>query len=391
MGNLTKKILITGGGSGGHVSAATGIIEELEARYANALEQILYVGGKLVTETGRTGKSYEEARFENSRVPFVSIRGGKLQRRLTPQSLKLLWGVFGGYRDALKVINEFKPDFVISTGGFVSLPVCYAAKKKRIPVYLHEQTAAIGLANKMVGKFAKKIFVSFPQSIELFKDRSKVIHTGNIVRKAIWNVNPNCDICEPIKKMLPNKEKLPIVLIAGGGQGSHFINVTVRQMLRYALQEYQIILQTGDNSPNHDYDIMEKERLKLPDNLRDRFYVTKYYSDQDAGFLFKNIDYYVGRAGANIVYEMGILRKPSIFIPIPWVTHDEQTKNAQIMVDCGLGKIIPEGEVTAEKLSNELLKFKKLCNRGGYCGDIDKLDQYFIKGAAEKILDEILG
>jgi UDP-N-acetylglucosamine:LPS N-acetylglucosamine transferase len=120
-----------------------------------------------------------------------------------------------------------------------------------------------------------------------------------------------------------------------------------------------VILQTGDNSVNNDYRILQREKLKLPKKTSDRFYVTKWITAEEIGYVYNNIDLYVGRAGANTVYEIGLVGIPSIFIPIPWVTHNEQYKNAKVLVDLGLAKILPEGELTAEKLLFTLNKITK--------------------------------
>ncbi|MBD3329005.1 hypothetical protein GF357_00745 [Candidatus Dojkabacteria bacterium] len=385
---LKKKILITGGGSGGHVSPVQGIIDKFKEKYGNAQEKILYVGGKLVSESDSSGKSVEEMRFENSQTKFISIRSGKLQRVFSLKSIKLLFGIIGGFIDAWKVIEKFKPDIIFSTGGYVTVPVCLVGWLKKIPIYLHEQTAAVGLTNKIVSKFAKKIYISFKQSAKFFP-KGKTLHTGNIIRKCVFEKKGSGPVARAVKTMQPKRDKFPIICIVGGGLGSHFLNLITRQMLPYLLTEFQVILQTGKDSSHKDYDIMQKERDKLPKDKQSMFFPTKFIDENEFGYVFRNIDIYVGRAGANFVYEMGLLRKPSVLIPIPWVTHNEQTLNAQTLVEAGLGRIIPQGEVTAEKLFNELQKFKDICIRGGYCGDNEALDRLFPVNAAEKIIDDL--
>lgn len=384
----TPRIVITGGGSGGHVSAATGLIDEIVDRDPSAVSRLLYIGGRQVSESMKGGKSVEQMRFEGGKVPFVAIRAGKLQRQFSLSSIRLLWGVIGGYLDARRELKKFQPDFVFSTGGFVSVPVCYAAKRLKIPVYLHEQTAAVGLTNKLVGKFAKKVYLTFPSSAQYFP-KADVLHTGNIVRKSIWTKNDKTEIAHAIQKMSKVKRTLPIVYISGGGQGSHFLNMIVRQMLNYGLLEFQIVLQTGDNQVNRDYDVMLKEKNKLTEKLFDRFYPVKFVKDDEIGYVFENIDIYVGRAGANTVYEMGLFKKPSIFIPIPWVTHDEQTKNAQTLVDCGVGRILPEGQLSAERLYNELRKLKNDCLGDKLCANEELIKKVFVKDTAKRIVDDL--
>lgn len=380
--------MFTGGGSGGHISAATAIIEGLRERYSNVLDQILYVGSNLGMSGEKEAESLEQKIVGKSDIPFVTIRAGKLQRYLSLDTIKKVFGVIGGVIDARKVINDFKPDLIISTGGFVTVPIAFVGWFKKIPVYLHEQTAAIGLTNKIASVFAKRVYTTFPQT-ELYLPKGKAFQVGNAVRKAIFEENARGEVALALKKMLPVKETYPIVLIAGGGQGSHLLNITTRQMLRYLIEDFQVILQTGDNKTNRDYEILTKEKRKLPVKLQDRFFPVKFISAEEIGYVFKHIDIYVGRAGANFVYEMGLIRKPSILIPIPWVTHDEQNKNAQSLVDVGLGQILAEGELTAERLFNELKRLNQKIRSGRLNINERKIKETYRTDAVEKILDDI--
>lgn len=388
MEKLDKKIVVTGGGSGGHVSAATAIIDGLKEKYPNACEQILYIGGDLAMVGEKNGRSIEQRRIEKTDIHFRKIRAGKLQRRLHPSTLFLLLRTILGIWDARKIMNEFKPDLVISTGGFVSVPVAMAAKRMNVPVYLHEQTAAIGMSNKIVAKIAKRIFTTFPQSNKHFPPE-KTEHVGNAVRPAIFNTGGKGNVVDAIKEMLPIKENYPIIYVSGGGQGSHLINVTMRQMLPYLSQEFQVVLQTGDNQQLQDYEVLKKEMNKLPPNLQKRFFPTKFVNEQEIGYLFEHMDFFIGRAGANTVYEMGVMKKPSIFIPIPWVTHNEQYKNAKILENLGTSKILPEGELTAEKLFMEIKKMKAQWPKKKQEVNTAELDKVFTTDAVEKIIKSI--
>lgn len=356
MKQLDKKILITGGGSGGHTSAAQAFIEELRSRFDNTLLKILYVGSKVGMSGEKDGRSVEQRRFEDTEIPFKAIRAGKLQRQIDSTTFKLVFGVIGGIIDSYKILKKFRPNLIFSTGGFVTVPVCLVGWLMRIPIYVHEQTAAVGLSNRIVSKFAKRIYTTFPQSNKYYGDK-KTMQVGNAVRKTIFNTDGKGDAVTAIKKMLPNKSKKPILFIAGGGQGSHIISRTVRQMLNYIINDYQILIVTGDNQKYKDYDLLMKEKKKLSPKHKNSFHAVKFYSSEEAGFIFSNVDMYIGRGGANFVYEMALFKKPSIIIPIPWVTHDEQTKNAQALVDTGLGLILPEGELSAEKLLATIKKF----------------------------------
>lgn len=385
---LNKKILITGGGSGGHISAATAILDGIKAIYPNTLKQVLYVGSNLGMVGEKGSISLEEKLVGATDTPYISIRAGKLQRYMSRDTIKLLFGVFGGIIDSWKVIRSFKPDLIISTGGFVTVPICLVGWLLKIPIYIHEQTAAVGLTNKISARFAKRVYTSFPQSKQFFP-KEKVLHVGNAVREKVLQTDGKGEVVDAIKKMINKKATKPIILVTGGGQGSHKINITIRSMLRYLVEEFQIILQTGDNQVYKDYQILKTDWRRLPANLQDSFFPTKYISADEIGFAFANADFHIGRAGANFVYEIGVTRLPSIFIPIPWVTHNEQEKNAQTLVDIGLAKILPEGELSPERLFSEIKKFRQFIKGSRFSVNDAQLKEMFPTDAVPKIIDDL--
>ncbi len=382
--SVKKRILITGGGSGGHVSPAVAVIDQL-----NQLPgvDLLYIGGVPVSQSISGAPSIEQRMLADKNVKKLFIRGGKLQRKFHWSTVKLFFGVFGGLIDSWREVRRFRPDVIFSTGGYVSVPVCLVGWLLKVPIYIHEQTAGVGLANRTVGKLATKIFISFEQSRNYFNEK-KTMLTGNIVRPSIFEINEKSPVAKEIAKMLTIDK--PIVFIAGGGQGSHFINLLVRQMLLYALMDFQIILQTGDNDKYKDFDVLWRDKLKLPTKLRDSFLPMKFIKQDEIGYVFKNCDIYVGRAGANFVYEMGLYRKPSLLIPIPWVTNNEQEKNAQVLVDCGLGRILPQGEMTAERLHQEIKRFATDLRAGKVVADEEALVRSFRTDALDVIVKELL-
>lgn len=350
---LNNRIIITGGGSGGHVSAATAILSELEKRYDNTKEMIMYVGGDLAMIGDKDGKSIEERRFENKGYKFVKVRAGKLQRYFSVTTLKLLFRSVLGVFDANNYVKEFKPDFIISTGGYVSVPVALAAYFQKVPLYIHEQTAAVGLTNKIAGKIAKKIFVTFKESLQYFpKEKTQVI--GNPVRDEIFQKNTGTPLLDQLELMKKESETHPIIYISGGGQGSHIINTAIRNAIFHLLDKYQIILQTGDNQSLKDFDVLTTDRSKLSKEKKARFLLTKFVTDFEIGAVFDACQLYMGRSGANTVYELGVLSIPSILIPIPWVTHNEQEKNARVLERIGIGTILREGELSRENLLSKI-------------------------------------
>jgi UDP-N-acetylglucosamine--N-acetylmuramyl-(pentapeptide) pyrophosphoryl-undecaprenol N-acetylglucosamine transferase len=381
---LSKKIVVTGGGSGGHISTASSIITSIRNKYEITKDNFLYVGGDLGMENEKPGNSLEKKIFAKETFNQKYIRAGKLQRKISFRSIYLLLRTFLAFIDSIKIVSKFKPDIVISTGGFVTVPVCLVSKLFKAKIYIHEQTAAIILSNKIVSKVAEKIFVTFPSSLEYFP-KEKTIHTGNLIRPEIFNKSGVGPIVQPLKKMLVNQEQLPIIYISGGSLGSHIINLTTKGSLLSILQDFQVILQTGDNQEYKDYELLVKERKKLSPNLRERFLPIKYVGRKEIGFLLNNIDLFVGRAGANTVYEMGVLKIPSLFIPIPWVPHNEQEKNAKILKDLGLAQILHEGELIPENL---VLKIRRFYNKEKKYNE-EEIEKVFLRDADKKILKSI--
>jgi UDP-N-acetylglucosamine--N-acetylmuramyl-(pentapeptide) pyrophosphoryl-undecaprenol N-acetylglucosamine transferase len=384
---IGKKFVIVGGGSGGHISVAIAIIDELRERYDDVDKNLLFIGGDLAMEGDKRGVSLEEMRMKEKKVNFVSVRGGKLQRTFRFETIPLLLRTILGFFDARKILREYQPEFIISTGGYVSVPVTLVAWLMKIPIYIHEQTAAVGLSNKIAGRFAKKIYITFPESIKYFDSR-KTVHVGNAIRKSVFNRKGEGELTNYLTQMVKQKDSYPIIYFSGGGFGSHILNITVRQMLPYLLQEFQVILQTGDNQTFRDYDAIYSDWRSMKENLRSRLYVTKFVSDTEIGHLFANIDMFVGRSGANTVYELGALGIPAILIPIPWVTHNEQELNAQALVKIGQAKILPEGELTPEKLNMTVQRFWQKV-REGLNVDKKTAGKIFRLDAVDKMIDEI--
>jgi UDP-N-acetylglucosamine--N-acetylmuramyl-(pentapeptide) pyrophosphoryl-undecaprenol N-acetylglucosamine transferase len=381
---LKKRIIITGGGSGGHISTASAIISILKQNYELGMENFLYIGGDLGMANEKPGNSLEKKLFSKEDFNQKYIRAGKLQRTFSFYSIFLLLRVILGFIDSYKILKNFKPEIIVSTGGFVSVPVCIVGKLFKAEIFLHEQTAAVGLSNKIVSKYCKKIFIAFPSSAAHFP-KEKTIHTGNLLRPEIFEKSGNGQITESLKRMLVKQEEFPIIYISGGSLGSHILNRVVKDALLSLLQDYQIILQTGDNQVYKDYESVLKEKRKLSPNLQERFLPVKYIKTKEIGFLLNNIDFFVGRAGANTVYEMGVLKIPSLFIPIPWVTHNEQEENAKVLVNLGLAEILPEGELTPENLVLRIRKFQERDREH----DKDAIEKIFLKGAHKLIIQEI--
>lgn len=391
--NNSPKIVITGGGSGGHTMTAIAVIDELTKRHKGIKDRITYIGGSLMMEGESGNVSLEERIADKKGLKFVRIRCGKLQRQFSFKTLLLLRGVVGGIIDSVKFFNKNKNkvDFVFSTGGYVTVPVCFVAWLRRIPVVIHEQTSRVGLSNKIASYFSRKVLTGFTSANKYFPKR-KTLFTGNTMRDIFldpWN-SKYCpkNIQQKLDVFKQNSRKYPVVLICGGGQGSHLINTNVRLALRSLLSSFQLILITGDNKVYRDYSRITQSVKKLSPDKQDRIYVTKFAGDE-LGSFFDTADLFVGRSGAVFVNELGVTRTPSIFIPIPWVTHNEQYHNAKVLEDFGLATILAQGELNPEILVQKIQKMINRVTQGKLDLNESQLQKVFVTDAAAKIADEL--
>lgn len=380
-----RKILVTGGGSGGHVSVASAIIEEIKERDPQVYKELIYVGGDLGMVGEEYGNSLEQRRFQNADFKTKYIRAGKVQRRFSISSIKLLFRTVLGFFDSLKIVKEEKPDLIFSSGGFVSVPICIAGWLRGVPIYLHEQTATVGLSNRLVGIFAKKIYIAF-QSSEKYFDIKKTKLVGNIVRDAVTDFKID-NVSEEIRNLVTKNTKYPLIYVSGGGLGSHIINQKILSEITNLLSNYRVILQTGDNKRYHDYQKALDIKNKLPIEYQEKFLPIKFIDDKNIGYVYHNIDLFLGRAGANTVYEIAILAKPSIFIPIPWVTNNEQYENAKILEETGISKIIDEEIFKEINITKEISKHLEKSSKIDV--DLEKLRKTFPKDAVEKVVNDL--
>jgi len=349
------KLVVTGGGSGGHLSPALAVISKLKEKFAqkNSKLDILFIGGTLGME-GTKGPSAEQIVLPKTDIPHVFICAGKLQRSVSLTSPILLLGIIPGFLQSLYHLLKFKPDLIFSTGGFVSVPVVLAGWFLRIPTVLHEQTAAVGLANKIGGLFAKIVAISFLSSEKEFS-KKKVVLTGNPIRPAILAVRG----VRFLRLQKETIEEYPLLYITGGSFGSHIINEVVGKILPHLLEKYLVVHQCGDNDVYQDYVKLLELKERLPKDMQSRYSLLKYLDERQLAEVFGKTLFAISRAGANTVNELMALGIPAILVPIPWVTNNEQYKNARVLANLDLGSIVAENELTPEGLLQEIETFEK--------------------------------
>lgn len=334
------KILIIGG----HLSPALSVIENLKN------DEVFYVGRKHAME-GDSSLSLEYQTINNLNIPFFDLPTGRLQRAFTRHTLTSLTRIPIGLLRAVLILKKVKPDVVLGFGGYVSVPVVMAAYLLRIPSVLHEQTLEAGLANKMLSFFAKKICISF-QSSENFFPKSKTILTGLPIKKEIIEV----------KDQENEQNKIPILYITGGSQGSHAINSLVLESLGKLLDTFRIVHQTGDFLEFNDFETLQSFKRILPKDKALRYLPKKFLDPRQAAKITKSADIVVSRSGINTVCELIFLEKPSLLIPLSFSQRNEQLKNAKFIESLGLAKVYEQNSLTSQTFVSGLTEMLKNIN-----------------------------
>jgi len=314
-----KKIIFTGGGTTGHVTKNTILIEALRANHPEI--GIHYLGLK---------KGKEAELITPDLALFHPVSSGKLRRYFSfstiPDSFRFLWGIAQSYR----LLGIIEPDLVFSSGGFVALPVAVAAWMRKIPIVTHETDSYPGLANRMIGKMAKKILLGYESAKHHF-DAGKTIHTGNPVAPSLFEGSKET----ALKKLGFSPEKKTL-LVMGGSQGAKQINELVWEILPELVKEFQVIHLTGKSKLSD-----SSVGLGMTNNYRAFEYVTTDYADYLAA-----ADLVISRSGGNSLAEIAALGKPAILIPLPLpaAAGDHQRKNALEMQKKNPNWVILEGE-----------------------------------------------
>ena len=325
------RVVITGGGTGGHTSAGLAVAAALKRRGI----ECAWIGS-------RTG--IEARRVPEAGLPYYAIPTGKLRRYWDWQNFPdVLLRAPAGLVRARRLLRELKPNLLFATGGFVALPAVLAARSSRIPIVVHEQTAVPGLANRIAGRAAKRIAVTFPQSGAEFPP-DKVVVTGNPLRPELAGGSREAGLSR-----LGLDPALPVVYVTGGAQGSHWINRIVGAILRPLLDIAQVIHQCGDNPRTDDRPWLEEQTRHLPQKARARYQLFAYVGSELRD-VYAVASLVVGRAGAGTVNECCQLGLPALYVPLPGTRGDEQTANARLVEAIGGAVLFPQVVLTPERL-----------------------------------------
>lgn len=337
-----KKIVMTGGGTAGHVTPNIALFPALkETGY-----EIYYIGSY---------DGIEKELIEAQSIPYYGISSGKLRRYHSWKNFSDPFKVCKGFFESLRILGKIKPNIVFSKGGFVSVPVVFAAKIKKIPVIIHESDLTPGLANKLAIPAATKVCCNFPETLPHLPEKKAVL-TGSPIRRELL-----CGKKTEAMHFCRFSKDLPVLMIMGGSIGSVYINNAVRGCLDELLKNYQIIHLCGKGN-------LEKE-------LRHREGYAQYeYISENLPDLFAAADIVVARAGANSICELLALHKPNILIPLgKKASRGDQILNAESFEKQGFSYVLEEEKVTSETLLSALSYVMK--NRDRYIAAMEKSNQ----------------
>lgn len=349
-----KKIILTGGGTAGHVTPNIALIPYLK----EAGFDISYIGSY---------EGMEKGLIEKTGIPYTGISSGKLRRYLDLKNLTDPFRVIKGYREAKAVLKREMPNIVFSKGGFVTVPVVLAAKKLHIPVIIHESDMTPGLANKIAIPSATKVCCNFPETVSSLP-AGKAVLSGSPIRKELSQGSAE----EGLKICGFNQEK-PVIMMTGGSLGSVHINEVLRATLPKLLNKYQLIHLCGKG--NFDANLANTEG-----------YFQLEYAGTEMPHLLAAAEMVISRAGANSICELLSLNKPNVLIPLSAEqSRGDQILNAASFEKQGFSLVIQDNDLTEENLMNSIDKVFE--NKSNY---IEKMKQASSSDACRIITDLIV-
>jgi UDP-N-acetylglucosamine--N-acetylmuramyl-(pentapeptide) pyrophosphoryl-undecaprenol N-acetylglucosamine transferase len=291
----------------------------------------------------------EARRAPECGIPFHPIPTGKLRRAWTWQNVRdLTLNVPAGVLAARAVLRRLQPRVVFATGGFVALPVVFAAAVARIPVVVHEQTSVPGLANRIAARLARRVAITFGESARWFP-ADRTILTGNPLRPEL-----RAGSAADAFARFDLDPALPLVYVTGGAQGSHAINRAVGAALPTLLAHCSIVHQCGDGATTGDREWLAAQRAALPAGLARRYTAVPFVTAELAS-LYAAAAVVIARSGAGTVNECCQLGVPALYVPLPGARGDEQTANARLVGRAGGCAILVQSDLTAERLTERVL------------------------------------
>lgn len=326
------KIIVSGGGTGGHIFPAVSIANELRSRLQDSVE-ILFVGA-----LGRM----EMERVPNEGYEIVGLPVQGFIRKLTLKNVVVLWNLWKSLRMAKQVVKDFQPDVVVGVGGYASGPLARVAAKHGVPIVLQEQNSYAGITNKLLSKLASKICVAY-EGMERFFPAQKLVLTGNPVRQNIVESNIKKSEANVFFKLKPDAD---VILSVGGSLGARTINQSIENHLsQIAQSDVQLIWQTGKH-------YRQKAEAAVKAVGAKNVYVTDFVARMDMAYTAANL--VISRAGASTISELCLIGKPAILVPSPNVAEDHQTKNALALEKNGAAVMVRDAEANDKLIEKAL-------------------------------------
>lgn len=354
------RVLLSGGGTGGHIFPAIAIADEIKKRFPDA--EFLFIGANGKMEM-------EKVPLAGYKIEGIDIAG--IDRGNMLSNLGLPFKILKSLSKSKRIIKNFAPDFAVGTGGFASGPALYEASKMGIPIFIQEQNAHAGVTNKILSKKARAVFTAYP-AVEGFPNE-KIKFLGNPIRSTI--ISGMQETAQAKEKMGLDKDKLTILSV-GGSLGSRTLNNGWKENFESLKEkEYQLIWQTG----KLDYNELSST-LQLPTSIQLKEFI------KDMETAYSAADIIVSRAGAIAISELAVAQKPVLLVPFPFAAEDHQTKNALNLVEKNAAKMVKDSEMQ-EKFWNTL---SEICENESLRKEMSENLKYFAKpNAAKEIVDEI--
>lgn len=329
-------ILLVGGGTGGHAAPILAVYNELSKTEPDLNIVACGVGSK------------EEREFLSQIPEYKIIFSGKLNRFLTLRNIGEVIKILLGFFQSIFLLLKLRPKTIFSKGGFVSLPVIWAARILRIPYFLHESDIIMGKANRLMAKKAKKVFTGFPTEYYTFIPSKKLIFSGPVLRSGFDNKTVAGNL-----SLFGFRENISTIFLTGGSQGSLNMTKNFLEIVENLLQNHNIIHQAG----RHSFQIANYFRNSLSNEQKERYFLTEFLGhDNENDWMLEAIrcsDLIISRASSTIA-ELAILGKPMVLIPWQYSAQDHQTKNAEFFIKRKAAVMINEKELTPRVLKNKI-------------------------------------
>lgn len=365
MNNEPLKVIISGGGTAGHIYPAVSVADVLRSTLGRDGVEILFVGAEGKMEMERVPKAGYE-------IVGLPVAGLQRQHLVSKANLALPFKVLRSLRQARRILKEFKPDIVAGFGGYASAPVLWAAQRMGIPTVIQEQNSYAGLTNRLLSKRAKAICVAYG-GMERFFPASKIVYTGNPLRGHFSEVAaPTAELRQEARDYFgfAAQEGRKTLLVVGGSLGTRTLNRCMMQWLDTFAEragEVQVIWQNGKY-----YDArIEHELSERPGGLPENVWRGAFVERMDLAYAIADV--VVARAGACTVSELELVGRPVIFVPSPNVAEDHQTKNARALASCRAALLVPDSEAVEQVVPRALELLADEAARAGMVRNILEL------------------